>query len=462
MPSATDYLRRQHNIPSELRSKEWSRVNSWIRERAFFMASVANAKELHKWRNVIEKVTAGQMSASQARKTMRLYLDSNGYSAETGLKGTIKDRSTWGRMKVSIDTNVAMARGWAQRQQMLGDIGNPGQRLYRARNSRQPRDWNTRWREAAEAVQWQGVARDGSFIALTTSPIWEKLSAFGNPYPPFDWGSGMNVIPVSFDECDRLGLVDDKMFEDIDKASLESLNEAVEITPDISDRALRDELAEALQGIAEWKGEKLVLTDPNGSRPYAWNDIGRVISTPNLLGIPLYQANAFRQWTLDSRAFAPPEAETGVPTVSRDTKEDMIRLINRIEPVQKNGATDKSAETVLRGLKNASEDAREDLLKRIRNNGYGARPGYIAESWTPSMRTASEFSASSAPVILVCSKYRSRKRIDDIYRHVDDTEPAPHKPKRVEGESLFPSAVRFRYKGSEKKGNILYVYVEEM
>lgn len=162
---------------------------------------------------------------------MRRYLEKIGYKAEPGLEGTIKDRSTVQRMKVSIDTNVAMARGWAQRQEMLGNVLSPGQELYRQRSVRVPRNWAELWENAAAAVGWEGVARGGQMIALVTSPIWVELSAFDNPYPPFDYNSGMWVRPVDFEVCEELGLVS---MDDIDaleeemEAQKESLNADVQ------------------------------------------------------------------------------------------------------------------------------------------------------------------------------------------------------------------------------------------
>ena len=76
--------------------------------------------------------------------------------------------------------------------------------------------------------------------------------------------------------------------------------------------------------------------------------------------------------------------------------------------------------------------------------------------------TAASTTPDKAPMVLVCEKYRSRKRVDGIYRHVDDMSPAPHKPKRIEGESLFAANVRFRYLRDEWKDGVLYVYVEEI
>ncbi len=55
----------------------------------------------------------------------------------------------------------------------------------------------------------EGVARGTSrMIALKTSPVWAALSAFGNPYPPFDFGSGMGLDDVEASVCRELGLGD--------------------------------------------------------------------------------------------------------------------------------------------------------------------------------------------------------------------------------------------------------------
>lgn len=469
MASASDYVSRKVNAPSEMRSREWRRVDAQLRERAFFMAGVANAKELQKWRSVVERVASGAMSAGQAREEMRRYLEKIGYRAEPGLEGTIKDRSTVQRMKVSIDTNVAMARGWAQRQEMLGDVLSPGQELYRQRNSRVPRNWAQRWREAAEAVGWEGVARDGQMIALVTSPIWVELSAFDNPYPPFDYNSGMRVRPVDFEVCEELGLVspdDIDALEEEMQAQKESLNASVQASVEGLGEDLIDAVMQQLGGLVRRvrtaDGDVLEMTDPNGTKPYRWDEIGEVITAPLPASFDNYQAKAFEKWIRNSDAYAPPGTDTNIPRAGLDEIEDMNRLINRIEPTEKNGRDDRTEDTMLRGLNLTSEDGRAELLKRIKRNGYGARPGYIAESWSGTMRTAKEFSAGKAPMILVCEKYRSRKRIDGIYRHVDDISPTPHKPKRVEGESLFAANARFRYLRDEMRDGILYVYVEEI
>jgi hypothetical protein len=44
-------------------------------------------------------------------------------------------------------------------------------------------------------------------IARKDSPIWEALSRFGTPYPPFDFNSGMWTKDVSREEAVGFGIL---------------------------------------------------------------------------------------------------------------------------------------------------------------------------------------------------------------------------------------------------------------
>ena len=44
-------------------------------------------------------------------------------------------------------------------------------------------------------------------IALKNDPIWTEISAFRNPYPPFDYNSGMGIRNVPRSEAIRLGVM---------------------------------------------------------------------------------------------------------------------------------------------------------------------------------------------------------------------------------------------------------------
>ena len=77
-------------------------------------------------------------------------------------------------------------------------------------------------------------------IALKSSPVWEAISAFGTPYPPFDFNSGMWVRDI-----DRLEAIDLGLMGEADTAEpvVEKFNARLEA----SARGLQPELLESLR-----------------------------------------------------------------------------------------------------------------------------------------------------------------------------------------------------------------------
>jgi hypothetical protein len=71
--------------------------------------------------------------------------------------------------------------------------------LLRVELRKAPRNWTERWRGAG------GRLYAGRMLAQVNDPIWTKISAFGNPYPPFDYGSGMGVLDLPRAEAADLG-----------------------------------------------------------------------------------------------------------------------------------------------------------------------------------------------------------------------------------------------------------------
>jgi hypothetical protein len=55
-------------------------------------------------------------------------------------------------------------------------------------------------------MQAGGQIFGGRMIALKSDPIWTAISAFGTPYPPFDYNSGMWVHGPSGAVIDKLRL----------------------------------------------------------------------------------------------------------------------------------------------------------------------------------------------------------------------------------------------------------------
>ena len=167
--------------------------------------------------NVAELVKGGK-SPSEVRRDLRAYLDSIGYDPDKDLapgeksrRGTIKDLYTKSRLDVMMKTNADQAKGYAShiRATTAGAIlAFPAYELVRVERRKLQRNWDERWTNAAKAVGFEGVCRDTSKkIALKTSPIWAALSRFGNPFPPFDFNSGMGVRDVKKSVCREIGLL---------------------------------------------------------------------------------------------------------------------------------------------------------------------------------------------------------------------------------------------------------------
>lgn len=197
-------------VASGLNSAEWEQIAASIRERAFFSAEVTSEKILGEMKaNVIEMLKSGK-SASEIRRDLREMLFGEGYEPDAKWEGTIKDLRTKARLDIIIKTNTDQAKGYARliRDTRPGAIlAFPAYRFVRRQNRKAQRDWATRWTNAAKAVNFEGVAKNGEMIALKTSPIWVELSRFGTPYLPFDYNSGMGLEDVKKSYCREIGLL---------------------------------------------------------------------------------------------------------------------------------------------------------------------------------------------------------------------------------------------------------------
>ena len=279
------------------RTREWDLVDAQIRERSFFMAGVTHAQILSEFREKAQKLTQGEYSSAEARALLHDFLKESGYRPKPGEENSIFDLSGSKRMKLVLETNERMAAGWARRRQQLQNPDMPGQELVRLKQRKAPRDWSSRWRAAADAVGWEGVASTGGkMIALLTSPIWKAISRFDLPYPPYDFGSGMGVLPVNYETCVQLGLIpaasDTSATLEQQEAAAESFNHdysvpASSIAPD-----MRQQLADALGGLVSMQGDRIAMADINGSRPYTAPELAQVLSRPLPPGVPNLQAKA--------------------------------------------------------------------------------------------------------------------------------------------------------------------------
>jgi hypothetical protein len=164
----------------------------------------------------------------------------------------------------------------------------PAQEMLRIEARRVPRDWPSRWAAAG------GRTYNGRMIARKDDDIWTRISRFGTPFPPFDFGSGMGVADVGRQEAESLGVIapgervapTEAKFNDNLQASLADLDDAgrAELRAMFGDQI-------AIEGdTARWQGD---LVGDLYDASIAWDGQGRPSSAkpPGIsLGIATPQA----------------------------------------------------------------------------------------------------------------------------------------------------------------------------
>jgi hypothetical protein len=185
-------------LPAALRGDLLSKLPQELRQRSFFISGITQAEVLQTVKDEIGQVIEGKMTESEALSRLR--------RAGDLLSGTALQKD--GRLKLVLSTNVDLARGygqWKQGQSQIVLEEYPAQEFYRAERRKEPRDWPVRW-AAAGGKFYPGVSDypQGRMIAMKNDPIWAHISAFGLPYAPFDYNSGMGLKDVSADEMAEL------------------------------------------------------------------------------------------------------------------------------------------------------------------------------------------------------------------------------------------------------------------
>lgn len=439
----SEFLAQKKLDSRAMSTAEWDLVSAQLRERAFFMAGVDHARTLQEFRKAAALVAQGRLSPQEARRALREYLRQSGYKAPDGKEGSIRDLSSRRRMDVVIDTNARMAAGWANRKQLLGDPAFPGQQLVRIRKARQPRNWQQRWQEAARSVNYDGVARGGKQVARLDSPIWCKLSRFGLPYPPFDFGSGMGVLPVSARECERLGLTETESPQ-----REPGLNE--NISAEMGDAETARLAEEAAPGCILANGTGAECADVNGATPRSAEALARLWPEFRKAGIRNFQEEGLTQWVNDHEFFDldKPNADTKGRPLSQENirKKEVLTQAMRdlIIRLPDTSSADNDDNALYRALSWKSEAEQQRFLQRIRETGvFTPMDKHLAESFSSSMANTEKFLAKkSFQVIIVYDKPGRAKDIRPFYNAMPSLKQNIPHPTHLEAEYLLPNGVK--------------------
>lgn len=192
-----------------LANADWMKFKAGVKDRAFWASRVSSLKFLRTCRDGIADVLANAKNddgsfKSRAELVSSIMQAANDAGINTGSRSVVNPGSE-ARANVIIDTNAGLAAGYADcmRTNTYGArLAFPAQELVRVEEREKPRDWHKKW------VDKGGTIYPGNrMIALKDDPIWTDISAFGVPYPPFDYNSGMGVDDISYDEAVELGVI---------------------------------------------------------------------------------------------------------------------------------------------------------------------------------------------------------------------------------------------------------------
>jgi hypothetical protein len=229
-------------LPTTLRSDMLAQIPPALRERALFSSGVTNADVLQQIDDGLKRIVSGETTESAVQSELRVLVDRLG----------VEELQSDARLKLIVETNTDLARGygsWRQSQQQVILDEFPAWEFFRAEERKEPREWPDRW-AAAGGEFFPGPADypDGRMIALKNDPIWTAISAFGLPYAPFDFNSGMDLEDVDRDECERLGLL--AAADEAPSPEDRGFNDDLQATPEVRSDSLMSALEVVLHGIA--------------------------------------------------------------------------------------------------------------------------------------------------------------------------------------------------------------------
>jgi hypothetical protein len=248
----------QKLLANSVSASELNQLPAPVRGRSFFSAGVERADVLSTFKSLVGRLVepegaapGASMNVATAREQIREMLGRIGYKPPAGKEGTIQDLSSERRINLVLNQNADHLRGYGDFLQGQGDAVLdqwPAQELFRAIQTKVQRPWLVRW--AREGGRTFG----GRMIALKTDDVWYRISRLGDPYPPFDYNSGMRVRDVDRDEAEELGLIKPGQ---ILRARTAPLNKTLQASVEGMDPQLIQEVMKVHAGDVKLEGSTL-------------------------------------------------------------------------------------------------------------------------------------------------------------------------------------------------------------
>lgn len=205
LQEAIDMMRSKTAVTSSMRSAQWAEVPQQIRNRAQFSAGVESVKIMQDIQGRLERELEWKVGDGIGRdafiRGVRKVMAAEGM--EITPEGGLTDITSHKRLTLIHEMQTREAHNFAkwkidQDPDLLAAA--PALELIRVRTRKEPRNWAQRWGEAG------GGFYNGRMIAHKLDPVWMRISRFGRPWPPFDFGSGMGVEDVLRQDAQELGV----------------------------------------------------------------------------------------------------------------------------------------------------------------------------------------------------------------------------------------------------------------
>jgi hypothetical protein len=268
-PVAVAKLAARTPVASRLTSAEWERMPLALRERAQFSATIdairVTAAIQDKMMKVVsmqrEKVARGEAFVDRGSfiaDIRRVAREEGVGGPATQGYGTLRDIQSSERLQLIYDfqaESAAQYARWKVAQDPDALDNFPAREFLRVESRQAPRDWAPRWNAAFAPFEGATRAQDGRMVALVNHPGWMKLSRFGTPWPPFDFGSGMGVESVDRSDAIALGIIaPDQRLEPAEKGFNDALEASVEgLSPES-----RQRLTDAFGDQVQFRGDRAV------------------------------------------------------------------------------------------------------------------------------------------------------------------------------------------------------------